>query len=307
MDKLPVINLVLIIVLFSSLLGLLLYFNYVTNQKFELVAQTLNTARTEINDAITDIDAKIDVQSKILADEAQNIRGEITDYKETSASELAQVRSSFEKLELKQEEDIEQLSSKISRVGVGDDFSGLVDDVIESVVGIATDKSVGSGVIVDGDGYVVTNHHVVNGISAAGVRTYDGELHRMYIVGSDQRRDIAVVKIEGSFPALRFGNSDRISVGEKIIALGSPGGLDFTVTQGIISAIRDRDGFKHIQTDVSVNPGNSGGPMVDSSGRIMGITKEKLADFEGIGFAIVSNEIDDYVQNLIDADKRARS
>jgi serine protease Do len=155
-------------------------------------------------------------------------------------------------------------------------------------------QSLGSGFIVSADGYVVTNVHVVRGAGEIVVRLADHSEHRARLVGADARTDIALLKIEaGGLPTLAFGDSDRLQVGEPVMAIGNPFGLEQTVTTGIVSA-KERfigtgpyDDF--IQTDASINPGNSGGPLVDSRGALVGINTaifSQTGGSVGIGFAI---------------------
>src|SRR5204863_27059 len=137
-------------------------------------------------------------------------------------------------------------------------------------------QSLGSGVIASPDGYIVTNVHVVADADEIVVRLGDHREYKAKVVGLDPRTDVALLKIEGSnLPALPFGDSDRLEVGEPVMAIGNPFGLEQTVTSGIVSA-KERfigsgpyDDF--IQTDASVNPGNSGGPLVDTRGTLVGI------------------------------------
>lgn len=155
----------------------------------------------------------------------------------------------------------------------------------------------GSGVVVDGEGYIVTNAHVVSGAEAVSVRLSDGRTHEATIVGTDAKNDLAVVKIDASglIPA-PWGDSDKLEVGEQVWAIGNPFGLDGTITQGIISA-KGRQGVNveelyqdYLQHDAAVNPGNSGGPLVNIVGEIVGINTAIVGpSFQGISFAIPSN------------------
>lgn len=159
-------------------------------------------------------------------------------------------------------------------------------------------RGLGSGVIVSADGYILTNHHVVARATEIEVTLSDGRRFPAKIVGSDERTDLAVVKIEatGLIPAV-LGNSDAVEVGEWVVAIGSPFGLEQTVTAGIISAkgrsdvgIADYEDF--IQTDAAINPGNSGGPLVNMRGEVIGINTaiaSRSGGFMGVGFAIPSN------------------
>jgi len=168
----------------------------------------------------------------------------------------------------------------------------------------------GSGVIFDGAGYIVTNNHVVAGASKLIVSLADGRQVEADIVGTDPRTDLAVIKINaGDLTVARFGNSDDLRVGDLSVAIGNPGGADFarSVTQGIISGLNrllvTEEGlqFRLIQTDAAINPGNSGGALVDVKGRVVGINSIKIAreGFEGMGFAIPSNTVQQIVADLI--------
>ena len=178
------------------------------------------------------------------------------------------------------------------------DFSKIIESALKAVVSVRTDKSVGSGVLVDDRGYVVTNYHVIGGATSAGVLTYDNELHKVSLVAIDAGRDLALLQVfNGTFTSMGFADSDMAKVGQSVIAIGNPGGLDFTVTEGIVSALdREVSGQKYIQTDVSINPGNSGGPLVDTSGRILGINQKKISGFEGVGFAIPADDVKAFVR-----------
>jgi serine protease Do len=167
-------------------------------------------------------------------------------------------------------------------------------------------QSLGSGVIASPDGYIVTNVHVVADADEIVVRLGDHREYKAKVVGLDPRTDVALLKIEGSnLPALPFGDSDRLEVGEPVMAIGNPFGLEQTVTSGIVSA-KERfigsgpyDDF--IQTDASVNPGNSGGPLVDTRGTLVGINTaifSQTGGSVGIGFAIPVNLAKDVLRQL---------
>ncbi len=152
--------------------------------------------------------------------------------------------------------------------------------------------AVGSGFIVSSDGEVMTNAHVVDGASAIIVTLADKREFKARLVGADKRTDVAVLKIEAhGLPAVRIGDSRAIRVGEWVLAIGSPFGLENTVTAGIVSAKgRDTGDYNpFIQTDVAVNPGNSGGPLIDMQGQVIGINSQIYSEtggFMGISFAI---------------------
>ncbi len=157
-------------------------------------------------------------------------------------------------------------------------------------------RGVGSGFIISGDGYVLTNAHVVEGADEVFVTLTDKREFKAKIIGSDRRTDVALVKIEGgNLPSLTIGDSGKLRVGEWVIAIGSPFGLDNTVTAGIVSAnSRDTgDYLPLIQTDVAVNPGNSGGPLINMRGEVVGINSQiysRSGGYMGISFAVPIGE-----------------
>jgi S1-C subfamily serine protease len=175
-----------------------------------------------------------------------------------------------------------------------------IADEIASLRGLtpagATRESVGSGVIVAEDGVIVTNYHVVANSDAIDVALADGRTFTADLVGADAATDLAVLRIDAKqLPTAAWGDSDTVEVGEMVWAMGSPFGLDRTITYGIVSAVGRRGVLESpyqefLQTDAAINPGNSGGPLVDVHGRVMGITTAIVGrDYSGIGFAIPSN------------------
>ena len=158
-------------------------------------------------------------------------------------------------------------------------------------------RGTGSGFIISADGLILTNHHVVDGADEIKVRLTDNREFTGKVLGSDAKTDIAVVKIEAkNLPYLTMGNSDELKVGEWVAAIGSPFGLDNTVTAGIVSAksrkLPSDQYVPFIQTDVAVNPGNSGGPLFNMKGEVVGINSQIFSTsggFMGLSFAIPSN------------------
>lgn len=157
----------------------------------------------------------------------------------------------------------------------------------------------GSGAIVSREGHIVTNLHVIGGASVVQVHLNDGRILSAKVLGIDPFTDLAILKIKGSgFIPLELGDSDEVKVGQAVIAVGNPYGLQETVTQGIISA-KGRRGFSEtvnefFQTDAAINPGNSGGPLIDLRGNIIAINNSILSDkggWQGISFAIPSNTV----------------
>ncbi len=161
-------------------------------------------------------------------------------------------------------------------------------------------KGIGTGMIIDSGGNILTNYHVAGGATKIEVLLADGEKYTAKLIGGDPKTDLAVIRIDAKkqLPYLSFGNSDKVEVGEWVMAIGHPRGLDQTVTHGIISAkhrrgITDPSSYQDfIQTDAAINPGNSGGPLLNLSGEVIGVNTVIVSSsggFEGIGLAIPSN------------------
>jgi len=196
-----------------------------------------------------------------------------------------------------------------------------VEKVSPSVVSVSTKRlmrydlfntfelqGAGSGIIMNPEGYVLTNNHVIEGARTVDVYLIDGKKYEGKVVGTDPDTDIAIIKIDGhNFYSGEFGNSDDIKPGQMVIAIGNSLGLSGgpTVTVGVISAVRRNIPSKQgilenmIQTDAAINPGNSGGPLIDSDGRIIAINNAIIPYAQGIGFAIPINVAKDVANELI--------
>jgi serine protease Do len=177
------------------------------------------------------------------------------------------------------------------------------------------EQSLGSGVIVSSDGYIITNSHVVEKAEVIKVTLYDKQTYKGKVVGMDKKTDVAVIKIPAkNLQAIRWGDSDKLQVGEFVLAFGNPYGLNHTVTMGIVSAlgradvgITDYEDF--IQTDAAINPGNSGGPLVNINGELIGINTAIFSNtggYQGIGFAVPSNMARAVMRQLIEEGKVTR-
>ncbi|MEE9522932.1 MAG: trypsin-like peptidase domain-containing protein [candidate division NC10 bacterium] len=202
---------------------------------------------------------------------------------------------------------------------------GVVDKVGPAVISIGVRKrtrsprygqeGAGSGVIIAPDGFVLTNHHVVEGAEDIQVRLTDGRSFSAHLVGSDPATDLAVVRAEASnLPTADLGDSDSLRVGQLVIAIGNPLGFQSTVSTGVISALgralRSQSGRlieNVIQTDVPLNPGNSGGPLVDSRGRVIGINTAMIFMAQGISFAVPVNTVKWVVGELVTRGKVRRA
>ncbi|QQR79449.1 MAG: DegQ family serine endoprotease [Deltaproteobacteria bacterium] len=173
-------------------------------------------------------------------------------------------------------------------------------------------KSLGSGFIINNDGYILTNNHVVEGADEVQVLVDDKKKYDAKIIGTDPKTDVAVIKIEAKgLPFVSLGDSDQLQVGEWVMAVGNPFGLDHTVTAGIVSAkgrvigAGPYDDF--IQTDASINPGNSGGPLFNTKGEVIGVNTAIVASGQGIGFAIPINMAKNLIPQLISSGKVTRA
>src|SRR6266853_377476 len=183
--------------------------------------------------------------------------------------------------------------------------------------GPVRERSLGSGVVVDPKGFIVTNRHVVEKADRIRVRLQDdapGVQHDAKVIGTDQETDLAVIKIDvdHSLPVAKLGNSDSMQVGDWVLAVGSPFGLQATVTAGIVSAkgrniVPGRQFQSFIQTDAAINPGNSGGPLVNMAGEVIGINTAILSEtnaYAGVGFSLPSNTVVQVYNQLIGPDHR---
>jgi len=177
------------------------------------------------------------------------------------------------------------------------------------------EQSLGSGVIVSSDGYIITNNHVIEQADEIRVTLFDKRSFKAKVIGADNKTDVAVVKIDAdNLYAVQWGDSDKLQVGEFVLAIGNPYGLSHTITMGIISAvgranvgIADYEDF--IQTDAAINPGNSGGPLVNTKGEVIGINTaifSKSGGYQGIGFAVPSNMARLVMNQLIQKGKVTR-
>ena len=237
-----------------------------------------------------------DIDSSALATEVENLR--------------FQLNSAIQEIESLQDEvRISGLHEDTPNLG----FIELYNTTRNSVVLIKTDIGSGSGWVYDTDGHIITNNHVVEGTSWIQVSFQSGSIFQATLVGRDPYSDMAVIKINASgeplFP-LVIGVSKELLVGETVIAIGNPFGLDNTMTAGIVSAtgrqmstINNYAIVDVIQTDAAINPGNSGGPLFNLRGKVIGMNTAIISntnDFSGIGFAIPSDTIQREVMSLIE-------
>ncbi len=249
---------------------------------------------------ISELNVKIDSTIKKLQEADENLRDFTTDLVENYNSLYQENFREITFVLTKQQEDFEQEVKLLK--SAQEDFSGVVKDAVKSVVTVATESSLGTGFIVDPEGYIVTNYHIIKEREdQVSVRTYDRKVFPAFFIGGDEVRDLALLQIPGEYDYLKLADSDRLQAGRKVIAIGNPLGLSFTVTEGIISAV-DRIGpnglAEYVQTDVSLNPGNSGGPLIDTQGEVVAINNFKIGGAESLGFALESNAIREGINRI---------
>jgi S1-C subfamily serine protease len=202
-------------------------------------------------------------------------------------------------------------------------YKGVVEITVTSNTttpfgGEQTEQAQGSGFVYDSDGNVVTNEHVVDGARSVSVRFWNGDTYKATVVGSDPSTDLAVIKVDAPqsiLSPLSVGDSSKVLVGDGVVAIGSPFGLEETVTSGIVSALHRQmqapNNFTindSIQTDAAINHGNSGGPLLNSEGQVIGVNAQIRSEpagggNNGVGFAIPSNTITSIATQLIESGK----
>src|SRR3989344_934570 len=289
--------------------------------------------KTEIASNISRIDTNIVQTKQELTAQATNLKMYVDDknqqLEQSTTTRLTTIENKLNIAKKEQQEGLKKISGRIEEVQQesnqkisefedqiktikikNKDFSSIIQDILKTVVTIRTNKGVGSGAIIDTKGYIVTNFHVLDGATQASVRTYDGKPYPITIIGSEKNTDSAVVKIQPTtnLKSLDFETA-RINVGDKVIAVGNPAGLEFSVTEGIISSTErtGENGVKYIQTDVSINPGNSGGPLVNIKSKIVGINTMKKENMEGLGFAIHADVVKQITDQIIQKYEEAQT
>jgi len=240
--------------------------------------------------------AKLDLNQKTLENEINSLQtdtqtklNEVTIGILENKDSLLNLGVSVNTLDEELNEELSELKASASA-----DFSGIIEDSIASVVTIRTDVGQGTGFIITSDGYIVTNAHVLVGGNHINAITSNQQTISAEFIGYQDTLDIALLKIEGTYSPIDLGNSNDMEIGEKVIAIGNPLGLQFSVSEGIISAI-NREGANgisgYIQTDAALNPGNSGGPLINKKGEVVGINNFKIGEGESLGFALESSYI----------------
>jgi S1-C subfamily serine protease len=248
--------------------GILLYVLYAqTNIKFNEVNYDINSYRTETNSKINSLIESIQKTQETLSSINESFKDEI----------------------------------KLLKSSTSSDFSGIIEDAIKGVITVRTDISQGTGFIITEDGYAITNAHVLSEARQLYVIDYNQKTIPAELIGYDLNLDIALLKLpDNNYYELDL-ETKTPQVGSKVIAIGNPLGLQFSVSEGIVSAV-NRPGPNnieaYIQTDAALNPGNSGGPLINKEGYVVGINNFKLGSGESLGFALESGYIEDSVNDI---------
>ncbi|MBT4257717.1 trypsin-like serine protease [archaeon] len=237
--------------------------------------------------------AKINQDISTLEIETQIKLNELTDSMIQTRSDLTLIDS-----------EVGSISNKIKTLKneASEDFSEIIEDSIKAVVTVKTDIGQGTGFILSENGFLITNAHILAGGKSLTISNYLEENLPGQLIGYDTNYDIALIKISGIHEYLDLENSNNTQIGEKVIAIGNPLGLQFSVSEGIVSATK-RTGILdeeiYIQTDAALNPGNSGGPLINKKGLAIGINNFKISETENLGFALESNKIKEIVNEII--------
>lgn len=264
----------------------------------------LSSEVKSIEDSLTNLDGKINSNKNELEKEVSDLRNE-------SANAIKGLGGNIDALikeSEKSKKEIEKLTEGLEelenvQIQASKDFSLIIEDVIDSVVVVKAGDSFGSGVFVSPE-YLITNYHVVkDSEDDLVIGTVDNKGFRADLIGYEPNVDIAVLQVKnGNFPFLEFENMDNVKIGESVIAVGSPLGLSFSVTQGIISS-KQRTGPNklniYLQTDAPINPGNSGGPLINLNKKIVAINTWKIANVEGLGFSIRADVVKDVYEEIL--------
>ena len=272
--------------------------------------QKVSGMTTALNTKITNLEQKTDDIFGQISGNLSNLGRALRENSfaiDTISARIIDLGNKIEEVRIEGAEGLESLKSELN-------FTAIINDALEAVVIIQRGNDIlGAGVIVSSDGYIVTANHVVEGETNLKVRTIDGELLTPQVVETDDGVDIAILKMnKNNLTYLEFADLDSLKIGDKVFALGSPEGLEFSASEGIVSGIRkfrdldiNSDMFNRntelIQTDAAITHGNSGGPLIDRKGRIVGINSFSIGrtvkgssvflDSEGVNFAIAVSEV----------------
>jgi serine protease Do len=248
---------------------------------------------------MTEIEESINETSDSLDNKISSLENDLNGRIDGMDTRILDVYSGLARLT----QESEELTGKVS--GLENVSKGIdIEDLKNAVVIVEVDgKIVGSGTIFDEEGYVITNKHVIENAGVIRIELFSGKRYKASVIAeSTSKMDLAILKLQGTgynLTKLEFENLENIRTGGEVYAIGNPLGEEltkFTVTEGIISGFREENGVQYVQTDAALNPGSSGGPLIDTEGKVVGIVRMGYIQAEGLSFAIRS----DFVQGFID-------
>jgi len=255
--------------------------------------------RIKILEEFENTENQLKQQIELNSKDTQSKINSLTDSITSLSGSVSTLSSSFTTLSAEQTSLQEELVNVKATASA--DFTEIIEREVKGVVTVKTDVSQGTGFLITDDGYIVSNAHIFSGATDVNVHTYNNEVYTATPIGYNSEMDLYLLKISGNFNSLDLGDSDDVKIGEKVLAIGNPLGLSFTATEGIISA-RDRQGINglplYFQTDVSLNPGNSGGPLINKEGEVIGINNFKISGAESLGFALESNQVKETINEI---------
>lgn len=315
-----------IILVFGSLF---VYFTYDYNSKINTLSveqeimlnnvdDRLTIKEQEINTRMDLKEAELDNDINIIYSRTENINKDLkSNIQTTHAQAVSRDKALSDSIQKISNHSLTELSIFEQQLEIfketAIDFTPIIPKAIKSVVTIGKKgpgyfTTAGSGVFINNNGYIITNYHVIDDLNDITIRTNNGEEYDTTIIGKDEEWDIAVIKViteKDNFDYLLFGSETDIFVGKHVIAVGNPVGFESTVTEGIISntnRLINGNDIHYIQTDVAINSGNSGGPLIDKNGNIVGIATLKYSKvgFEGLSFALRIDDVKRIVHNILE-------
>ncbi|HII71568.1 TPA: trypsin-like serine protease [Candidatus Woesearchaeota archaeon] len=314
-----------IVIVFGMFLGYLTYdYNAKINQLSieqeqgisqvsEVVAAQETQFSEQLDSVSSDMSSEIEMTKQSIENVEKGLRSSIQEYNYQSINRDTALSDSIQKMSNRSLTELSLFGQQLATVQESSvDFGPVIPKSINAVVTIGQKgagyfTTAGSGVIINEKGYVVTNYHVVDDLKTVTVRV-DGDEYTATMIGKNEAWDIAVIKLiteKEDFEYLDWADSSKVAVGQHVIAIGNPVGFESTVTEGIISntnrLISGEEDIYYLQTDVAINAGNSGGPLIDKNGNIVGIATLKYAKMgvEGLSFALRSNDIKGVVLNIL--------
>lgn len=307
---------VTVILLFTIITGSFILYS---QHKARVLNAELTGQLATVQDELRERYDRVDYQLKQLAEDVDaktyRIKQDLTEQKNAASgltsqfsslqketqTKLIDITGQLNRVETERDRALEEFGKQLKQVSAdSSDFSTIVEDAMQSVVSVETLTGKASGTIIREDGYVVTSKHVVGDARGVVVQLYNKNSQQRdrltaKVVGTNEVYDVAVLKIEPGakkLKAIPIGNSKNVKLGEKVFALGNPGAIGFSASEGIISATdRFVGNTQYLQTDSPINIGNSGGPLINRRGEMVGMNTLKIAGYEGISLALPAHVV----------------